>query len=74
MPTEKELKERLAAMIAVLPNCRDGTLFFVNPDCGLKTRAWKETEGTPSYSCSPNHHHIDTCIYLVTYILLCVVK
>ena len=40
--SEEEIKERLAAMLAILP----GELLFVNPDCGLKTRGWKETEAS----------------------------
>ncbi|KAH9899931.1 cobalamin-independent methionine synthase [Cubamyces lactineus] len=42
VPSEEEIKERLAAMLAILP----GELLFVNPDCGLKTRGWKETEAS----------------------------
>ena len=58
VPGEQEIKDRLKAMLEILP---DG-LLFVNParsilslpcfiwllpfqDCGLKTRGWKETEG-----------------------------
>ncbi|KAI9063309.1 cobalamin-independent methionine synthase [Trametes sanguinea] len=42
VPSEEEIKERLAAMLATLP----GELLFVNPDCGLKTRGWAETEAS----------------------------
>ena len=41
VPSEQEIKDRLAAMLNILPP----DLLFVNPDCGLKTRQWKETEG-----------------------------
>jgi len=40
VPSEQEIKDRIKAMLALLPD----HLLFVNPDCGLKTRAWKETE------------------------------
>ncbi|KAI0650753.1 cobalamin-independent methionine synthase [Trametes meyenii] len=42
VPSEEEIKERLASMLAILP----GELLFVNPDCGLKTRGWSETESS----------------------------
>ncbi|KAG6336851.1 hypothetical protein ID866_2247 [Astraeus odoratus] len=41
VPSEEEIKERLKATRAIIPD----RLMFVNPDCGLKTRGWKETEG-----------------------------
>jgi 5-methyltetrahydropteroyltriglutamate--homocysteine methyltransferase len=41
VPPGQEIEERLKAMLAILPS----SLLFVNPDCGLKTRGWKETEG-----------------------------
>jgi 5-methyltetrahydropteroyltriglutamate--homocysteine methyltransferase len=41
IPPGQEIEERLKAMLAILPS----SLLFVNPDCGLKTRGWKETEG-----------------------------
>jgi len=41
IPPRLEIEERLKAMLAILPS----SLIFVNPDCGLKTRGWKETEG-----------------------------
>jgi 5-methyltetrahydropteroyltriglutamate--homocysteine methyltransferase len=41
VPSTQEIKERITAMLG--PIRKD--LLFVNPDCGLKTRAWKETEG-----------------------------
>ena len=41
MPSTQEIKDRIQDMLGTLPN----DLLFVNPDCGLKTRAWKETEG-----------------------------
>ena len=42
VPSEQEIKDRLQAMLNILPD----SLLFVNPDCGLKTRGWKETKGT----------------------------
>ncbi|KAF7793662.1 hypothetical protein EIP86_004777 [Pleurotus ostreatoroseus] len=42
VPSEQEIKDRLAAMLNILPP----DLLFVNPDCGLKTRQWKETEAS----------------------------
>ncbi|KAJ7904631.1 cobalamin-independent synthase [Mycena olivaceomarginata] len=42
VPGEQEIKDRLASMLAILPD----SLLFVNPDCGLKTRGWKETEAS----------------------------
>jgi 5-methyltetrahydropteroyltriglutamate--homocysteine methyltransferase len=41
VPPCPEIQDRLKAMLAILPS----SLIFVNPDCGLKTRGWKETEG-----------------------------
>ncbi|KAG5342512.1 putative 5-methyltetrahydropteroyltriglutamate--homocysteine methyltransferase [Termitomyces sp. J132] len=40
VPGEQEIKDRIKAMLDILPD----SLLFVNPDCGLKTRGWKETE------------------------------
>ena len=40
VPGEQEIKDRIAAML----NHLSPDLLFVNPDCGLKTRGWKETE------------------------------
>ncbi|BEJ12041.1 hypothetical protein CspHIS471_0205010 [Cutaneotrichosporon sp. HIS471] len=40
VPSEQEIKDKLAAFVKVIPAER----LVVNPDCGLKTRAWKETE------------------------------
>jgi 5-methyltetrahydropteroyltriglutamate--homocysteine methyltransferase len=42
VPGEQEIKDRVAAMLEILP----GQLLFINPDCGLKTRGWKETEAS----------------------------
>ncbi|KAJ7507934.1 cobalamin-independent synthase [Mycena galericulata] len=42
VPGEQEIKDRLKAMLDILPD----SLLFVNPDCGLKTRGWKETEAS----------------------------
>ncbi|GAA5879131.1 hypothetical protein JCM16303_001309 [Sporobolomyces ruberrimus] len=41
VPSVDEMKERLAAYLKALPSQNH---IWVNPDCGLKTRAWKETE------------------------------
>ncbi|KAJ3057235.1 methionine-synthesizing 5- methyltetrahydropteroyltriglutamate--homocysteine methyltransferase [Rhizophlyctis rosea] len=40
VPSEGEMKERLDQMLQYLKK----ELVWVNPDCGLKTRGWKETE------------------------------
>jgi len=40
VPSQQEIKDRLRDTLAFIP----ADLLFVNPDCGLKTRAWKETE------------------------------
>ncbi|KAM6495784.1 Cobalamin-independent synthase, Catalytic domain containing protein [Amanita muscaria] len=40
VPGLEEIQQRLKDMLAILPS----NLLFVNPDCGLKTRGWKETE------------------------------
>ncbi|KAF7776016.1 hypothetical protein Agabi119p4_4409 [Agaricus bisporus var. burnettii] len=42
VPGDQEIKDRLQAMLSILPD----SLVFVNPDCGLKTRGWKETEAS----------------------------
>jgi 5-methyltetrahydropteroyltriglutamate--homocysteine methyltransferase len=42
VPGQEEIQERLKAIIAIIPD----SLLFVNPDCGLKTRGWKETEAS----------------------------
>ena len=42
IPSEQEIKDRIADMLTILP----ADLLFVNPDCGLKTRQWKETEAS----------------------------
>ncbi|KAG6856346.1 hypothetical protein H0H87_005464 [Tephrocybe sp. NHM501043] len=42
VPGAQEIKDRLKAMLDILPD----SLLFVNPDCGLKTRGWKETEAS----------------------------
>ncbi|PFH52825.1 hypothetical protein AMATHDRAFT_1868 [Amanita thiersii Skay4041] len=42
VPGQQEIQDRLKDMLAILPP----DLLFVNPDCGLKTRAWKETEAS----------------------------
>lgn len=41
IPSEQEIKDRLKATLSIIPD----HLTFVNPDCGLKTRGWPETEG-----------------------------
>ena len=42
VPSEDEIKERLASMLAILP----ADLLVVTPACGLKTRGWTETEAS----------------------------
>ncbi|KAL0949444.1 hypothetical protein HGRIS_009499 [Hohenbuehelia grisea] len=42
VPGEQEIKDRLKSMLDILPD----SLLFVNPDCGLKTRGWTETEAS----------------------------
>ncbi|TCD68206.1 methionine-synthesizing 5- methyltetrahydropteroyltriglutamate--homocysteine methyltransferase [Steccherinum ochraceum] len=42
VPSEQEIKDRIAAMLETLPD----NLVVINPDCGLKTRGWKETEAS----------------------------
>ncbi|KAF8238793.1 cobalamin-independent methionine synthase [Tricholoma matsutake] len=42
VPGDQEIRDRLQAMREILPDA----LLFVNPDCGLKTRGWKETEAS----------------------------
>ncbi|KAH9045534.1 cobalamin-independent methionine synthase [Lactarius pseudohatsudake] len=42
VPGDQEIRDRLKAMLEILPD----SLLFVNPDCGLKTRGWKETEAS----------------------------
>ncbi|KAG9081667.1 methionine-synthesizing 5- methyltetrahydropteroyltriglutamate--homocysteine methyltransferase [Ceratobasidium sp. UAMH 11750] len=42
VPSEKEIKDRIAEFLTLIKP----ELLFVNPDCGLKTRGWKETEAS----------------------------
>ncbi|KAN0126935.1 cobalamin-independent methionine synthase [Russula decolorans] len=42
VPGDQEIRDRLKAMLDILPD----SLLIVNPDCGLKTRGWKETEAS----------------------------
>ncbi|KAF5365207.1 hypothetical protein D9758_005463 [Tetrapyrgos nigripes] len=42
VPPQPEISDRIKNILASL----DPTLLFVNPDCGLKTRGWKETEAS----------------------------
>ena len=42
VPSEDEIKERIAAMLTPL----NPDLLVINPDCGLKTRGWAETEAS----------------------------
>ncbi|KAI9574719.1 cobalamin-independent synthase [Boletus coccyginus] len=42
VPSEQEIIDRLKATLTIIPD----DLTFVNPDCGLKTRGWKETEAS----------------------------
>ena len=39
IPSKEEIVERLTTVLSVL----DKSLIWINPDCGLKTRDWKET-------------------------------
>jgi 5-methyltetrahydropteroyltriglutamate--homocysteine methyltransferase len=41
IPSDKEIFDLLKKAVVVIP--REN--IWVNPDCGLKTRTWKETEG-----------------------------
>eukprot|EP01113_Clastostelium_recurvatum_P043757 TRINITY_DN7290_c0_g1_i1.p1 TRINITY_DN7290_c0_g1~~TRINITY_DN7290_c0_g1_i1.p1 ORF type:complete len:787 (-),score=200.23 TRINITY_DN7290_c0_g1_i1:108-2468(-) len=40
VPSQEEIQARISSMLSYIPS----SLLEVNPDCGLKTRAWKETE------------------------------
>lgn len=42
VPGGEEIQKRLADMLVYLQE----PLLFINPDCGLKTRGWKETEAS----------------------------
>ncbi|KAI0320668.1 cobalamin-independent methionine synthase [Amylostereum chailletii] len=42
VPGDQEIRDRVGSMLEILPD----SLLFVNPDCGLKTRGWKETEAS----------------------------
>lgn len=42
VPSEQEIIDRLKTTLAIIPD----HLMFINPDCGLKTRGWKETEAS----------------------------
>ncbi|SGY27639.1 BQ5605_C126g13338 [Microbotryum silenes-dioicae] len=37
----QELQDKIAGLLKAIPQVKD---LFINPDCGLKTRGWKETE------------------------------
>ena len=39
IPSKEEIVQRLTTVLSVL----DKELIWINPDCGLKTRDWKET-------------------------------
>ncbi|KAB5594595.1 5-methyltetrahydropteroyltriglutamate homocysteine S-methyltransferase [Ceratobasidium theobromae] len=42
VPSEQEIKDRITEFLTLIrPD-----LLFVNPDCGLKTRGWKETKAS----------------------------
>ncbi|KAG9018844.1 methionine-synthesizing 5- methyltetrahydropteroyltriglutamate--homocysteine methyltransferase [Tulasnella sp. 427] len=41
VPSEQEIKDRIKDMLTLI----NPDYLFVNPDCGLKTRQWKETKG-----------------------------
>ncbi|TPX68049.1 5-methyltetrahydropteroyltriglutamate---homocysteine S-methyltransferase [Spizellomyces sp. 'palustris'] len=47
VPSEEEMRERLQEMLKYLKK----DLVWVNPDCGLKTRGWPETERALSNMC-----------------------
>ena len=47
VPSQKEFEERIAQMLNLIKPER----FVVNPDCGLKTRGWKETEAALENMC-----------------------
>jgi 5-methyltetrahydropteroyltriglutamate--homocysteine methyltransferase len=42
VPSEQEIKDRISEFLTLIKP----ELLFVNPDCGLKTRGWKETEAS----------------------------
>ncbi|KAF8338944.1 cobalamin-independent methionine synthase [Cantharellus anzutake] len=42
VPSTQEIKDRIRDMLEALPS----DLLVINPDCGLKTRGWKETEAS----------------------------
>lgn len=42
VPGQVEIQERVGAMLVSLSD----SLLFINPDCGLKTRGWEETEAS----------------------------
>ncbi|KAG2095084.1 5-methyltetrahydropteroyltriglutamate--homocysteine S-methyltransferase [Suillus discolor] len=42
IPSEAEIIECLKTTLAIIPN----HLMFINPDCGLKTRGWKEIDAS----------------------------
>jgi 5-methyltetrahydropteroyltriglutamate--homocysteine methyltransferase len=42
VPSVEEMKDRVAQLLNYLPK----DLLWVNPDCGLKTRGWTETEAS----------------------------
>ncbi|CAE6390888.1 unnamed protein product [Rhizoctonia solani] len=44
VPSEQEIKDRIAEFLTLIKP----ELLFVNPDCGLKTRGWKETKASLS--------------------------
>jgi len=47
VPTVEEMQERLRLMLQYL----EKELVWVNPDCGLKTRGWKETKEAVARMC-----------------------
>ena len=40
VPTTEEMQEKIAGLLKAIPQAKE---IIVNPDCGLKTRAWPET-------------------------------
>jgi 5-methyltetrahydropteroyltriglutamate--homocysteine methyltransferase len=40
IPSVEEMKQQIYLLLEVLPSSQ----LWINPDCGLKTRGWSETE------------------------------
>lgn len=41
VPSQAELQDKIKVLLETIPQAKD---LFINPDCGLKTRGWKEVE------------------------------